>query len=319
MLRIQKILFPTDFSVCAESAYSHAVHLARRYNAELHVVSAIVRPSDEESSPLSFLQLESDDKTHDMTLGKAGSVERSAADDTEPRTVTVQLHATSPADAVVEYADTHDIDLIVMGTHGRHGVDRILLGSVAEKVVRLTDCPVLTVRQGVETHAQSGLADKILVPFDFSEHSYGALRVARELALAYDAHIDLLHVVQEVVLPNIYGVEPMPIAIPDVEKRAVEALEEVARKALGELPFATHVRLGHPAFDIVKFAETCNSDMIVIATHGLTGVRRLLMGSVTEKIVRMAPCPVFTVRPFGKTIVRPPEAGPSSTRSDVTS
>ena len=202
--------------------------------------------------------------------------------------------------AILAYAAQEAVDLIVMGTHGRRALDRLLLGSVAAKVVRLAECPVFTV--GFEAASwEKGAARRILVPVDFSDHARLALAYARDLAAMYGAHLDLLHVIEETALTAAYGMEPVVAQIPDVEGPARKALERLVQDVGGpEVPYTVHVTVGHPAYEIAEFAERQRIDLIVIATHGLTGIKRLLLGSVAEHVVHRAPCPVFTVKGFGE-------------------
>ena len=147
----------------------------------------------------------------------------------------------------------------------------------------------------------------ILVPIDFSEHCTQALDHARELAAAHDSELHLLHIVERGAFPSFYrmGEEAMFGETSSLRERAREALSECVDtdgEALDE-SVKFHVEDGHPGERIVKFAEENDSDLIVIATHGLTGVERVLMGSVAQKIIRDSPCPVFVVKANGKSLV----------------
>jgi nucleotide-binding universal stress UspA family protein len=298
MFSIQSILFPTDFSPCAERAYAHAVHLARQLGAKLHVLSVVYRAEDAESSPMSFLPLGSDELAVQLGL-ESYRRERDTDDEDDLEVVNVQLQSSSAWRTILEYISDSEIDLVVMGTHGRHGIDRLLLGSVAEQVVRRASCPVLTVRQEHPIVRKPGSAPTVVVPIDFSPSSRPTLKYAVDLARLYEAGIALLHVVEQVNLPNVYGIDPIPVVAPDLQTRSKEALEELAADVLPEdQPYDCTVLVGHAGHDIAEFAGERDADMIVIATHGLTGLKRLLMGSVTEQVLRVAACPVFTVRSF---------------------
>jgi len=305
MLRMRSILFPTDFSPCAERAYTHAVHLARRLGAKLHVLSVVYHEDDAETSPMSFLPLGSDELA--AQLGLESSTLPEGDDSLE--VINAQLQSTSAWRTILEYVDDHKIDLVVMGTHGRHGLDRLLLGSVAEQVVRRAPCPVLTVRQEHPVPRRPGAIPEIVVPVDFSPFSRPTLKYAVDLARHYGAKLALVHVVEQVNLPNVYGIDPIPVVAPDLQARSLQALEALAADEIPpSQPFDCTVLIGHAGHDIVEFADDRDSDMIVIATHGLTGLKRLLMGSVTEQVVRAAACPVFTVRSFesAEMATRPP-------------
>jgi nucleotide-binding universal stress UspA family protein len=181
------------------------------------------------------------------------------------------------------------------------------MGSVAEDVVRTVMCPVLTVRK--ETSVAPGQAvRRILVPIDFSEPSQNALDHAKELAMTYGAEIHLLHVVEEVALPGAYGMEPISFVVPEIIQSTETALADMVKEEVGY----EHVRVesvaGYPATTILDYIDEHDIDLVAIATHGRTGLDRLLLGSVAEKVVRRAACPVFTVKAYGKSLVEAPSS-----------
>lgn len=181
-----------------------------------------------------------------------------------------------------------------MATHGRVGIDHLLSGSVAEDVVRHAACPVLTVRCKEGTGWKDQVS-RILVPVDFSEHM--PVQAALELAHAYGADVDLLHVIEEAVLPTIYGVEPLFSGAPLYAQHTENALRKTIEGLWSEdVVVRTHVRIGNPPRRILEFARERGCDLIVLGSQGRTGLGRLLMGSVAEKVVRLADVPVFTVK-----------------------
>lgn len=288
-MNIQKILFPTDFSAISERSFKHAAYLADLFDAELHVLNA-----DAGNTP-------------DDPMGHLGLREESAntwSDAVKPKNVTgarvvhAQVRVNSPSAGILEYADGHDIDLIVMATHGRRGLDRFLEGSVAEEVVRMAPCPVYTIR---DRDDQPQAWRRILVPLDLGKSSSETLAYAKSLAASSGARLDLLHVIEEAVFPTIYGVDSFAEAVPEIIEQSRKALEEMAHQtAEPAVAYDCHVRIGHPANEIAEFAAEYGSDLITMATHGLSGLERLLIGSVTEKVVRIAPCPVLTATTRGE-------------------
>ena len=138
---------------------------------------------------------------------------------------------------------------------------------------------------------------KILCPTDFSEASYKALKAANELALHFSAALALVYVVPLVIdIPTSADIY-IPSDIQTAQALAEKALEEVVEKRVSEkVRIRTKVVIGDPGDEIVKTAAGVNADIIVIATHGLTGWRRFIFGSVAEKVVRFAPCPVLTIQ-----------------------
>jgi nucleotide-binding universal stress UspA family protein len=308
MMRIRQILHPTDFSSCAHAAFEHALFLARKHGSVVDVFH--VSPTFGEDPIRGAFESAIDEQAFYKALWEKADREMRAyleAHDTSGVTIK-RIHTRGPSvkEVILEYAVSEDVDLIVLGTHGRHGVRRVLLGSVAETVVREAPCPVFT----VHAKEKEGMADvrkvrHILAPFDFSYHSREALRYAKELAALYEAHLDLLHVIQQTTYPDFYNAASLSSEVPDrdLEAEARREMEKVYELTLGPNGSASfHAVTGNPAFEILAFAERRPSDMIVMATHGQTGVQQFFTGSVTERVVRSAPCPVFTVRSFGKSL-----------------
>ena len=302
MLKIRKILYPTDFSEPSQQAFAAAVFLAERYGAELHMLHVLALHAADPADPEHTLP--GVDEVYEQ-LSSAADARMRAAGETHASTIELhqsQVRGISAAAGILEYAEQNDIDIIVMGTHGRRGLRRFIMGSVAEEVVRLAGCPVLTTRaeEGATTLERF---DHILVPIDFSEYSRVALDNAARLAADYGAHISLLHVVEEVVYPDFY----YPVSAAGTIQ--VETLREEAQRRLDEMrsrlgpDTTTHVSIGRAAQEIAQFATDHDTDLIVIATHGLTGVESALLGSVAGRVTRMAPCSVLSIRSFGKSLL----------------
>jgi nucleotide-binding universal stress UspA family protein len=281
MLSIRRVLFPTDHSSSAEHAYTCAVRLAAAVGAELHVLHVVLPDIDEQRA--------TDEESQPAGGWPAGLLVHHRVKVGE-----------SPASEIVAYCQDEDIDVVVVGTLGRTGLRRLLLGSVAERVVREAPCPVMTVP--LRSPGQS--VARILAAVDLSEFSRSTLAHARGFAELHGAHLDVLHVIQEVIIPSAYGPELAPMVTPDLEEQSRRALDQlIADVGPGGGSLEAHVSVGYPATEILRFADEYGVDLIVMATHGLTGLEHFLIGSVTEKVVRKAPCPVFTVRSFGKSVV----------------
>src|SRR6516162_9835264 len=141
---------------------------------------------------------------------------------------------------------------------------------------------------------------RILVPTDFSKYSHNALTYAAAFAEKFGAELYLLHVVQDLALfiPEAVSVAP-PVA-PPVEQMTAAAREALGRVVsendMGRVKVRCEVREGTPFYEIIQFAKEAAIDLIIMGTHGHTGLAHVLLGSVTEKVVRKAPCPVLTVR-----------------------
>jgi nucleotide-binding universal stress UspA family protein len=201
------------------------------------------------------------------------------------------------ADAILRTAAHEGADLIVVGTHRRRGLQHFLLGSVAEEVIRTAPCPVLTIPNDAVRTAP-GPDAPVLVPIDFSDASRGALATAKDLAALFDAEVELIHVIEDAsVVPGFY-IETGGWAAQDVARLvevAEEQLERFDREAGGAPSHARHVLRGRPSETIAERAEEIGAGALVMATHGLSGLRHLLLGSVTERAVRLSRCPVLSV------------------------
>jgi nucleotide-binding universal stress UspA family protein len=303
MIEIKKILYPTDFSKSSEQALLHALFFAQKYKAELHVLHTIFLYSRDivvSEIPDSLLDdfYAVQENEADNRLRNLISIHQKP----DLKMKMVLLRSAKPASAIIDYAEKKSIDLIVMGTHKRHAFEHIFLGSTAEAVVRQAYCPVLTIRECDELKQVKDL-NKILVPVDFSEHSQSALVVAKEVAKIYNAELQLLHVIEETILPAFYG--NVFESVFDLKRKTLDALKGMLKKSVGpDVKVTFHAGEGHVARQIVKFAETSASDLVIITTHGLSGIEHFLLGSVAEKVVRKTACPVLAIKAFGKSIVR---------------
>jgi nucleotide-binding universal stress UspA family protein len=293
MIHLPRLLFATDGSDCAERARVHAFDLAHRFDADLHVVH--VEERDVELSDV--IEIREADVLADLHLP--------LPDDAPVPVSRVHEHTVvhrSAADGLLNYAAEHDTPLIVLGTHGRRGVQRLVLGSVAEEVVRRAPGPVLTVGRGAP--ASPPTDGPLLVPVDFSDHQERLLTHARLLAQAYEVSIALLHVVNRADPPAAYETEQERPAPDVLRDRSTQALTEPAASLRDDgLDVQVEVRHGHPADEILTAADDLDAALLAIATHGRSGVERMLMGSVAETVIRRAPCPVFTVKSFGRSLV----------------
>lgn len=302
MLQIDRLLHPTDFSECSERALPVAVLLAEAHEAELHALHALVLHAADETDV---------DLLWERLAEEARAELRAIGEDRELRVSPAVARGISAAPVILDYASEQDVDLIVMGTHGRRGVRRWLAGSVAEEVVRLAPCPVLTV------HAEPGPSEagdvprfqEMVVPVDFSSHSRLAVAHARELSETLDARVSLVHVVEQAVYPDFYlPVQSSGLDLAGLRETAAERLRELADEAVGaERTGAVEVRTGRTVPEIIDFVEARGADLVVIASHGLQGLERVLLGSVAERVVRRASCSVLTVKAFGKRILPPGE------------
>ena len=306
MLKIKKILFPTDFSKCADQALTHAVFYAEKYGAELHILHVITLFADQpDILQKEFLATGDMIKNIERNFEEQIITVARKHEDKGIRILQSCKRGISAAPTILEYASKNDIDLIIMGTQGRRGLAHILLGSTAEEIVRMADCAVFTIREQKNVKPIKAI-QQILVPVDFSEHSATAISYAKKIAQDYDAQLQLLHIIEDTTHPafSLSGKSSIYDFFPNIKEDSIKKVRKMFAEANGpEVKSEIFVQDGHPTHEIIEFSKKNASDLIVISTHGLTGVDHFLIGSVTEKVVRKAFCPVFTVRTFGKSLI----------------
>jgi nucleotide-binding universal stress UspA family protein len=305
MLALKTILFATDFSAMANRALDYALALAEGYGATLHMLHAVVLHADDPNDPAHHFPdaAEIADRLEEIA-------ERRMLEQLDERkkvgieVVRAQRRGISVAPVILEYAEEIDADVTVLSTHGRRGLSHAIIGSVTEEVVRLSPTPVLTIRGSEEGEIATHI-EHVLVPVDFSPHSETAVRHAIEICRTYGACLHLLHVFEQPVTPEVYlgGGSVFGIDFSRQESSLRKAIEDLATRLGVEVPIEVHVREGRAVAGILAAAEEIPADLIVIATHGLGGLTHVLLGSVTDKVVRRAACPVLTVKAFGKSLL----------------
>jgi nucleotide-binding universal stress UspA family protein len=286
---IDKILFPTDGSDGAAVVFDHVLDVAHAHDATVYVLNVADTSRD------SVTQIRGE--VIDVLEREGATVVQEAAERASARDVpaVTEVLQGEPYSTIVDYATANDVDLVVMPTHGRRGLERFLLGSTTERVVRRSEVPVLTVRPDDDVTVRHPYRS-VLVPTDGSDPASAALDLAVDVARADEAALHLLSVVDVASL----GVDVRAdIAVDSLEESAREILETAERTAAaaGVDPAATRVEFGTAiARAIRSYVADNDVDLIVVGTHGRTGFDRYVLGSVTEKLVRTATVPVLTVR-----------------------
>lgn len=281
------LLLPFDGSDGAAAVLHHAAEIAHWHDATVHVLFVADTTRDSvtvvEGQTVDALVREGEDVVDEAskTLQSLG---------VEHRTDVVQGN---PAPTIVEYAERYDNDLVVMPTHGREGISRYLIGSVTEKVVRLSSVPVLAARMQPDEQFTYPY-ERILVPTDGSPGANRAVDHCLSLASTLDATVHGLSVVDDALL----GLDVRSgVSSERSEAAAEEALDDLESKAsaydLGGI--TRHVERGNPVEGILDCIDANDVDAVVIGTTGRTGTDRILLGSVAEKTVRSAPVPVIAV------------------------
>jgi nucleotide-binding universal stress UspA family protein len=292
-MTFRRILCPIDFSPGSAHAMRAAIRLANEADAELVLAHAWYVPPMAYGSEYVFavdVMREIKDSAQDAL--EAAKREATALG---AKRLAAQLLTGSPRHEIVNLLE-HDraFDLVVVGTHGRTGLARVLLGSVAEGIVRHAPCSVLTVRPDREVRPFT----RVLCPVDFSDGSQHAVDLAAELLPPEGAELTMLHVIDP---PAVYtGGQRTVALVRDLDRYASEHLEKWAAQLGGKVtaPVTKLCRVGHPGAEILKVLDEGPAfDLVILGSHGRTGIERILLGSVAEKIVRHAPCPVLVARP----------------------
>jgi nucleotide-binding universal stress UspA family protein len=284
---VKRIVVPLDGSALAEAIVPVVETLARDYEAEILLVRGLVAQRTAED------EFEMQRQAEGYLSGLAAALRARGL-----RAVDWKVWYDEPDRAIVNAAVTNGADLVAMATHGRGGLGRLLLGSVAEAVVRTAPVPVLLVR-GRPVWGP-GAIRQIVVPLDDSDTSEAVLPVVETLAGPLDLGIHLVHAVEP--LPPSARIE-LPTGLEEqvVGAHRAEASDRLARiaarlEAKG-LRVAWAVRIGAPLEVVARHVEECGAGLIAMTTQGRTGLDRLLLGSVAERVLRGVEVPVLLWKP----------------------
>jgi nucleotide-binding universal stress UspA family protein len=283
----EDILLPFDGSEGAAAVLHHASEIAHWADATIHVLYVADTARD------SVTVVEG--HTVDALVQQGGDIVEEATKTLDTLGVAYDTDVVqgNPAPTIVEYAERYEQDLVVMPTHGREGLSRYLLGSVAEKVVRLSSVPVLTVRMQPDEQLTFPY-ENVLVPTDGSAAAAHAADHLLEFAAAVDATVHVLSVVDD----SAFGPElRSSIAGKESEAAATDAVETVVSEAdaRGVGNTVRHIEHGAPAEEILECIAANDIHAVGMGTTGKRGTDRILLGSVAAKTVRSAPVPVLTV------------------------
>jgi len=295
MLEVKLILCPIDFSEFSVRAYRYALSVAEHYRAPVvaqHIVEIWRYPS------VGFVASAQLYEEFCQAVRESGQqqlqefVKNHTHDEIQPELV---VHLGMAPDSILSFAQARKADVIVMGTHGQRGYDRLMLGSVTDRVMRRAPCPVLVVSKpshdsmaaGEQRHHLHHL-NRILFCTDFSENSERALNYAISATAEYDAELTLLHVLEEV---------PSPAKTEQAIAAATAQLNKlIPPEGPKALKIKTAVRIGKPYRQIIQFALESQIDMVTMGVHGRGALDLAVFGSTTYRVMQLGPCPVLAVR-----------------------
>ena len=301
-----KVLLATDGSKEADLAARSAAELAGKTGSELHVVHVFGLSPWYAAYPEAtrFDGAELEDSVLDEVLPLISEQRARELLDAEAEKLRsvggtqAQAHLVEGGvpQEIVGLAETIGAGLIVVGSRGHGGIRRALMGSVSDSVVRHAHCPVLVVRDGESE--RDFLPGRILLAVDGSEEASTAAQTAAELAERTDSELHVVHVgeVEPVFHPERHGYRARYEELQEEARRLLE--EQVGEiEAAGVTVSRAYLRMGRPDEEIVGLAEEIGADLIATGSRGVGGMRRALMGSASDSVVRHAHCPVLVVRP----------------------
>ena len=297
--RPTRILVPTDFSPNAEEALLFAVPLARQLGGKitlLHSIDWQVNPQMRSAAGIiDTMNRVAQDVAEDR-------LEKLARTKVPQELLEKTIVDFAPAQVgIPEAARELKTDLIVISTRGHTGLQRILLGSTAARVVRYASCPVLTVRpaagaksRGAKAAILGPIIKRILVPIVFSEGCDSSIRFATTLARIMQAQLTLLHVVAPLPLNASRYISEVQQYDAEVKLDAKQSLKSLAATLPPDIQSEVLLRQNTPHLGIIRAARKRRCDLITLPTRDLTSLKDFVLGSTAEKVIRHAPCPVLT-------------------------
>lgn len=302
MIDIRRILCPVDFSDYSRRGLDHAIAIARWYKSTvtvLHVFSpapvAAYGPGPVAFAPIVLTAADRDQLLADTKAFIEAETAPGVA-------IEAVLREGNTAAEIVDQATTMSADLLVIGTHGRSGFERLLLGSVAEKVLRKARCPVLTVPCRLPDAVPSGpvLFKRILCAVDFSDSSMNALKYALSLAQEADGSLTIVHVLGAEFVGQV-GIGEEHVNLAALQRQQEEEARKLLDKAVPDSAAAyckadTMLLRGKPWREILRVASDRQAELIVMGVQGRGAADLMFFGSTTQHVVREATCPVLTLR-----------------------
>lgn len=301
---VKSILVPLDGSKFAESSLPLATGIGRATGAKLHLAQVHVPYEPDQllgNTPFQFEGVDMDwydARRLEQDKQYAADVTRRLCQEGVSADVRV-MEGRHVADLLAQHAEGVHADLIVMASHGHTGASRMWLGSVADELVRHSTTPLLVSRPGDHSDVGAEEIEHILVPLDGSSMAESVLGPVTDLAKATGAKITLAHVV---AIVTVLGPRILPLVQAELEpelERAAAYLEGVATRLREQgLDVDTHAVHGKtPSLALPEMAEKLGVDLIAMATHGYGGLKRTLLGSVADKLLRSSSLPVLLTRP----------------------
>jgi len=309
MAEYKKILFPIDLSDPSPQVAAHAAFLGREFGAELHLLYVTQSGSIPfEYAKIQYAQGPLEVKTYQTELFEkaeqkmASFVNQNLKSYPKLKPAVIQGEIRKE---IIRYIEVNGISLVVMGSHGRKGLDKMIFGSVAQGVVQLSPVPVMTLNPHQEKEGQGDGTrfNKVLLPVDLSAvFSTSLIDHAVTMAQKFSAGLHLLWVIR--AAGGFYGGDYLPNARIEsyhelLKVESQQRLEEFAALYLADYPdLKASLATGHTAREILKYILDHGISLVVMGTHGRRGLDRVLFGSVAQRVVQSSPVPVVTLNPY---------------------
>ena len=299
-IQLKRVLCATDFSELSNQAIPFGIALSRTFNAKLFVCHIVDLPFAAMNGEVQLDPIEQQDRMATYAQQQLQQLFENEPVEWEPL---VSIGHT--ADEIVRIAGQKRIDLVVAATHGRSGLKRLLLGSVAERLMRTLSCPMLIIKEEGDTVLKKHdfPPKRILVGCDFSPDSGLAFQYGLALAQEFESELHLVHVVEPPVYQNILfsdvasGFYNRDAMLEELNDKLERMVPDDARNWCG---LKTSLREGKADEELTRYADINDMDMIVVGVRGHSLVETLFVGSTTDRVARRSPCPVLSVRPMGK-------------------
>lgn len=292
-----KILVPLDGSELSELSLTYMVELAANFNSDVKLVY-VCEPAEAEFRHMHELYIQKIAERVRRNIKTYNTVNT----ETKSKINTVVLDG-DPADEIVEYAENNEISIIIMVSHGRSGLVPWSIGSTADKIINRTHIPVLMIRAKTPhtEPVQGELFSKILVPLDGSKEGEAALFYVKELTCRIKAEVTLLQIVTPGKhVHTLGGLDYINFPESEMEHLLTDArqyLEETSKYLIDtKAVFNYEVVTGNIAQQIIKYADETNTRLVAISTHGHSGIKKWLSGSVTNKILQAGNTPILVIR-----------------------
>jgi nucleotide-binding universal stress UspA family protein len=291
-MQVRSILCPIDFSDFSAPAYQYALSLAEHYKARivaLHIVELWKYPFAD------YAAHETDYAKFSRAMNEGGEVQlqrflkQYSADRVLPELVVRQGNAPN---CILSFAQEENIEVIVMGTHGRRGFDRLVLGSTTDRVIRTAACPVLVTSNAFHQALTTGpdgrhRLTRIVYCTDFSSNSEQARAYAISLAAEYGAELSLLHMTSSAT--DLASAETI------IAERTEKLDKRISENERKNLNVRSTIRFGKPYEEIVRHATEAQTGLIIMTARGGDAVDRAVFGSTTYRVIQLGPCPVLAV------------------------